>query len=286
MKRLLYFLFLTVIAFNSRSQVVNNLVVFCNDGEPFTLIMNGEKYNLNPQTKLRVTGLTLKKYQVKIIFTNPKLKELNTTLTFFSTGYECEFALNKRGKRKYTMDFFTDKRIEGFDEINKKNEPQKENVTGDLLQTNPVKSNTTNTSSNETNTNNVPNTTTSSPPPSPTNTVLTGTGAIPSHNIPKTKSCDTPLSQAQFEKYKNDILKKTTDSDKKVLATVLIENHCLVTDQVKQLIDVFVADNVKLDIAKKAYEITKDYGNYSRLTEGFKTNGVKDEFKKFLSVQK
>jgi hypothetical protein len=286
MKRFLFFLSFIIFALSSHSQVINNLVVFCNDGEPFTLIMNGEKYNLSPQTKLRVTGLTLKKYQVKIIFTNPKLKELNTTLTFFNTGYECEFALNKRGKKKYTMDFFTDKRIEGFDEINRKNEPQKDNTTNDLLQSTPVKSNTMNTSSNNTDNGNTPGTNASNPSSSPTNTALTGTGAIPSHNIPTIKNCDTPLSQAQFEKYKGDILRKTNDADKKVLATILIENHCLVTDQVKQLVDVFVADNVKLDIAKKAYDITKDYSNYSKLTDVFTNSGVKDEFKKFLSIRK
>jgi hypothetical protein len=250
--------------------------VFCNDGEPFTLIMNGERYNMEPQTKVRVTGLTLKKYAVKIIFTNPKIKEHTTTLTFFNTGYECEFALNKHGKKRYSMDYFTEKRIEGFDAINQSE--QEESVKGNTPKP-----------SEDTQVHSIPSTNTvnSAPPVTPTNTVLTGTGAIPSHNIPKSgRNCYTPLSPKQFDKYKSDILKKTTDDDKKVLAIILIENHCLITEQVKQLVDVFVADNVKLDIAKKAYEITKDNSNYSKLADVFLTTGVKEEFRKFLSIKK
>src|SRR6187431_2666724 len=87
------------------SQVINNLVVFSNDGDKFTLILNGEKQNLYPETKVRVVDLNLKVYKVNIIFENQKLQPHSTTLTFFSTNTECVFAINKRGGKKHSMDY-------------------------------------------------------------------------------------------------------------------------------------------------------------------------------------
>lgn len=110
MKRLFLSLFISL-AFTAFSQTINNMVVFCNDGEPFTLILNGERINMEPQTRVVAKGLTLKKYQTKVIFKNENIKEANTTITFFSSGYECEFSLNRKSKRKYKIEYFTETKI-------------------------------------------------------------------------------------------------------------------------------------------------------------------------------
>lgn len=98
-------------AFSASSQIVNNLVIFCNESEPFTLILNGERINMTPQTRVKVENLTVEKYQTKVIFSNPKIKEANTVITFFNTGYECEFVLKKKGKKKYRIEYFTERKI-------------------------------------------------------------------------------------------------------------------------------------------------------------------------------
>jgi hypothetical protein len=265
--------FLIIIAFFtclvSYSQVVNNLIVFCNDGEPFTLIMNGERYNNDPQTKVRATGLTLKKYQVRIIFQNPKIKETKTTLTFFSTGRECEFALNRHGK-KYKMDYFTEKAIEGFEQINSDGKGQSQSA--------PVKNEEASQITNVNSTAPAASPTVNSQPASPPEPI-TGTSPAP-------VKCNTPLNQAEFEKYKNDILKKATDAEKKAIANMLVDGNCLLTNQVKEILGLFASDVMKLEFAKKAYSNTKDFINYSNLTETFISAPVKEEFKKFLSNKK
>ena len=123
MKRLFLslFLFCTVIGF---SQTVNNMVLFCNDPEPFTLILNGERINMEPQTRVVAKGLTLKKYQAKVIFKNSNIKEATTTITFFSSGFECEFSLNKKGKKKYKIEYFTERKIPETEQPNDKTEPK------------------------------------------------------------------------------------------------------------------------------------------------------------------
>jgi hypothetical protein len=115
--KLRYSLFLWITFFTLqlavKAQIVNNLVVFSNEGERFTLILDGLKENQTPATNVRVVGLDLKVYQVKVIFENKRLKDVNTTLTFFRTGKECVFGLNKHGK-KHTMDYVSEKEIDGF----------------------------------------------------------------------------------------------------------------------------------------------------------------------------
>src|SRR4051794_7594285 len=108
MKRL-FFLLGCFVFLNGSSQTINNMVLFCNDGEPFTLILNGERINMEPQTRVKVEGLTLKKYQAKVIFKNKKLKESNTTITFFSTCFECDFGVNRVSKKKFRIEYFTDR---------------------------------------------------------------------------------------------------------------------------------------------------------------------------------
>ncbi len=110
MKRLFLLLFFFSACLVS-AQIVNNLVVFCNEGEQFTVILNGERVNTTPQTRVKAENLTVKKYQTKIIFNNPKIKEANTVITFFGTGNECEFVLKKKGKRKYKVEYFTERKI-------------------------------------------------------------------------------------------------------------------------------------------------------------------------------
>lgn len=67
MKTILSFLFITVFALNSFAQE-SNLTIFSEDGLPFYLILNGIRQNEQPETNVRVNGLTSDYYTTKIIF--------------------------------------------------------------------------------------------------------------------------------------------------------------------------------------------------------------------------
>ncbi|MFI5141505.1 MAG: hypothetical protein ACHQII_04030, partial [Bacteroidia bacterium] len=113
-RNLLFVFFFYAIQFTIKAQIVNNLVIFSNEGQPFTLILDGLKENQTPATNVRVVGLDLKAYQVKVIFENKKLKDANTTITFFKTGKECVFGLIKKGKKKHIIEYVSEKEIDGF----------------------------------------------------------------------------------------------------------------------------------------------------------------------------
>jgi hypothetical protein len=59
----------------------SNLIFFAENGEPFTIIMNGLKYNEVPATNIKLTDLTAPAtYKVKAIFQDASLGEVNKTI--------------------------------------------------------------------------------------------------------------------------------------------------------------------------------------------------------------
>jgi len=59
----------------------SNLIFFAENGEPFTIIMNGLKYNEVPATNIKLTDLTAPAtYKVKVIFQDASSGEVNKTL--------------------------------------------------------------------------------------------------------------------------------------------------------------------------------------------------------------
>ena len=59
----------------------SNLIFFAENGEPFTIIMNGLKYNDVPATNIKLTDLTAPAtYKVKAIFQDASLGEVNKTI--------------------------------------------------------------------------------------------------------------------------------------------------------------------------------------------------------------
>jgi hypothetical protein len=258
------------------------MVVFCNDGEPFTLILNGERINIEPQTRVRVENLPLKKYQAKVVFKNSKLKESNTTITFFSHCFECEFGVNRVSKKKFKIQYFTDRRIEGCDGIQTSENSTNNNSTQNTTNT------TTETTSNTTQT----QVTETVQPVTPTNTMLTGPGMINNTTISTpadillNRKCDTPMNDVQFLNFKNSVQQLSTDDEKQLKAWAMLEAACITVNQLKQLLNVFFSDNSKYEFAKKVYARTKDNAEFNKLTEVFVDAMVKEKFNRFLQSKK
>jgi len=315
MKKIFLLLLLSlIIQVKVLSQVINNLVVFSNDGEKFTLILNGEKQNLYPESKVRVTDLTLKVYKVNLLFENKNLKPHNTDLTFFSTNAECVFALNKHGK-KHTMDYVTDTPIIP---------PAKQNTT--TTNTNTTGTNTN--SNSNTNTNNNSNTSTTTNSNSSSNssgnsdigiktklgTIGVGSNGIKvggkavnmsvndktktatssvnilGNNISMNKSlktgCKSPMAGLDFDESKKSIVSQKTDSTRMIAAEKIINANCMLTAQVKEIMQLFTTDLTKLHFAKKAYSHTSDLSNYGQLDDIFTSEEGKKDLHNFIKNPK
>jgi hypothetical protein len=313
MKKYLTLSFLLFLYISSFAQVKNNLVIFNNDGEKFILILNGQKYNETPATTVRATDLILKKYQVRIIFENNKIKDHNNNITFFSTGFECVFGLNGRGKRKYTLDYVSETSIE-----------PKAPVTNNSSNTNTNDNTYTETKTTDTYSNtNTPNTNTGNNSNSISikagglNIGLNEKGAIKlgtkegdvnlnakdqsgnlslGHGddainlnkvakVPKV-GCSGPISDVQFETLKKQISSQTSDITKLTAANALIESNCFMTSHIEQLMKLFSTDKSKLEVAKNSYSHTNDLSNYHRTKDVLYEDESKKELSKFIREQK
>lgn len=85
----------------------NNMVIFSEGGERFTLILNGIRQNATPETNVKVTGLNAPNYKVKIIFESKALFDLDQNIYLQwggeSTASNTEYTysiVNKKGKYK------------------------------------------------------------------------------------------------------------------------------------------------------------------------------------------
>ncbi|HXA03119.1 MAG TPA: DUF4476 domain-containing protein [Cytophagaceae bacterium] len=287
-----------------QAPVINNLVVFSNDGEKFTLILNGEKQNQYPDSRIKVADLTLKVYKVTLIFENKKLKTHNTTLTFFSTNEECVFTLNKHGN-KHTMDYVTATAI---------NQPAKQNTTATNTNTTTTATNTstkTNTTTNSSINNNgsedIAIKTSLGTFDVGSNGIKIGGKGVNLNLNEKTKTasssvnvlgntismnksfkigCKSPMSGLDFDESKKTVVSQTTDSTRMIAAEKVINANCMLTAQVKEIMQLFTTDLTKLHFAKKAYSHTSDLSNYGQLDDTFTSEEGKKDLHNFIKNPK
>ncbi|MEO5644209.1 MAG: DUF4476 domain-containing protein [Bacteroidia bacterium] len=64
----------------------NNLVVFSQDGDKFSLIVNGLRQNEKPETNVKVTGLNAANYKVRVIFENGNLAPIDQNIYMMDQG--------------------------------------------------------------------------------------------------------------------------------------------------------------------------------------------------------
>ena len=219
--------------------------MFCNDPEPFTLVLNGIVQNQTPATSVRAEGLTLKVYQARIIFQNHKKKDHNTTITFFSTNTECVFALNPHGKKKYTCDYLSSKPIVPVQQNTVADTSSKTNISGN------------NSSQNNSSQNN-------------------NTGYQPQKiNLP-------PISSGGFTTLVSSIVLLTDITGKKNNVLSILEKSAMNTQQVTQLLNMVDNPEYKLQIAKKAFLSVTDPQNYSSVINSFITDD-KESLQNFIN---
>ena len=86
------------------AQVVNNVIVFSEQGEKFWLVINGVKQNVDPQTTVKVSGLPAPNYKAKVIFENNNIPDLDQNI-FFNDPGEYTYTVKKNKDGKYICRF-------------------------------------------------------------------------------------------------------------------------------------------------------------------------------------
>jgi len=92
MKTILKPLALVAVLFSALSMYAkdNNLVIFSQDGNKFSVILNGLQQNESPATNVKVSGLDAPNYKVKIVFENQAVPPFDQTVYLMEGGAEVD----------------------------------------------------------------------------------------------------------------------------------------------------------------------------------------------------
>lgn len=98
--------------------------------------------------------------------------------------------------------------------------------------------------------------------------------------------CAAPISATEFASVKKTIDTKTFEDSKIKIAKQVIDNNCLMSSQVKEIMMLFTFEETRLDLAKYAYGHTYDIGNYYKLNDAFKFEASIDELDEYIKSNK
>lgn len=102
MKQLFTFLFTVAIAQFCSAQSAS-AVVFSENGEKFTLLLNGEKQNDSPLVNVKLKGLTNEFYQARVDFEDASLPDFTSNTFAVKFGYEATYIVRKNKKGEYVL---------------------------------------------------------------------------------------------------------------------------------------------------------------------------------------
>ncbi len=94
MKKILTLFVFMLFFLYSFSQQKANLVIFCEEGLDFVVMLNGVKQNPFPESNVKISGLDQEVYNVQIIFSDPMLPQIRKSV-FVSPGYETVLTIRK-----------------------------------------------------------------------------------------------------------------------------------------------------------------------------------------------
>ena len=303
----------------------SNLVFFTENGEAFTIFLNGVNQNTTPQTNVKVTNLNAVNYHVKIIFNDKSLGEIDKNI-FFNKGKEITYAVKQNKKGVYTLKFRgevpiaqapqssnnqnvvkytttpatssttvtyteTTTSTSDNDDNNQANSSVNINISGDDTGMNFNLKVTdpdaaTNQASSKTTTTYTTTTTTTSSSSSNINQSQATTQTGNVSNYNGKTGCNVPMTQTDFLSAKQTIASKDFEDSKLTIAKQITSSNCLLASQVKEIMQIFEYEDSKLEYAKFAYSHTYDIGNYFKVNDAFEYESSIDELNEYINSQK
>lgn len=319
----IFLLLILFAAFTVKSFAQYNLIVFAEQGEKFWLIINGVKQNTDPQTNVKVTDLPANSYKMKVIFEDNNLPDMDKNLFFNDLGeYTFNIKKNNKGEyvlRPVSMvPIPATAAVVPNQYVIVYGAPAPTTTT---VVTAPGtvthQTTTTTTTGNPDNVNlnvgvnvggtgvginmnvndGIGSSTTQQTTTTTTtySTVTTTSGDIIRHEQPTSPvvvyvpgyggpvGCPVPMDPADFAAAKNSIALKSFESTKLEMAKQITNSNCFVTEQVKEIMQLFDFEASKLDFAKYAYGHTYDKGNYFKVNDTFEFDSSVSELNDYIN---
>jgi hypothetical protein len=296
MKHLLTLTLALFIVTAAKSQT-SNLAFFTENGERFSVILNGMLQNDQPETNIVVTDLPAPSYKVKIIFEDKNLKEFSKTL-YVNPGSETTYAVKYVKKKGYTLrmmnsfpveqdhDMIPGQMVVGY---NPQGVSTNTGAATTIVNTTTINNNVTISANGVGNNVNVVNSNdgAGSQQAGSLTGINTETGAVhpepyvlPDYYGPY--GCPRPMSRGDFEQAKASIASKSFEDSKFTIAKQIIQSNCLLSLQVKEIMLLFTFESTRLDFAKFAYAYTLDLRNYYKLNDAFTFESSIDDLDRYI----
>ena len=259
----------------------SNLVIFTQDNEPFTVILNGVQQSPNPETNVKITGLNAPSYKLKIIFQDQSKPEIDKTI-YLQPETEVTYEVLKNKNGVWVVRFLNKIPL---DEIAEQHQDQHVYIftatprmkstttvsqtttvsTGGLLGGASVTTSTTKTTSNS-------------------NVQEDHEGNQEQHfDYSGPRGCPRPMNPHSFDQALESISSKSFESSKLTIAKQIVGANCLLCAQVKEIMRLFTFESNRLEFAKYAYKYTWDINNYFLLNDAFEFESSIDELNKYIN---
>jgi hypothetical protein len=296
---------------------LTNLVFFSENGEHFSVVLNGILQNGKPETNIKIVRLPAPSYKLKIIFVGTKIPDINKTL-IFQQGTETTFVIRKNSKGVYVIRFMnqvdlaqvppspSDQIIVPYTSvpapsitINQTNTVNQTNIIqGGPIVTNPVNASPTPTGGVITINNETQQTNPSSGDQQPQADGQHSREINPHNTFDPHKNpykmpgyhgkigCPYPMTEDDFKSMKESINSKSFEDSKLQVAKQVTEVNCMLASQIKEILTLFNFEATRLEFAKYAYDHTYDLSNYYKVKDAFQFEGSGRELDGYIKEKK
>ncbi len=316
---LINLLFLFFICFDGFSQSTSNLVLFSENGEKFTVSVDGEIKNSEPEANVKITNLTGDFHRVMVSFQDKSLGSVNQNLML------------EPGLEQKAIIVFTKK---GTWSIRPFGEPTALSTTTPTTPTAPTPPQPTATSSAPA----TPAPTATSPPPAPNapptpstnvfsmdvnvnensvgmNVKMSDTGGVhiaideggtgyettetsittierstdssTSQNLARVEVVDdcSAMAGGDFAEAVKSIESKSFEDSKVTTANQVLKGNCLSTDQIEKVMELMTFEESKINFAKAAHDRCPDPQNYWKLNDAFTFESSIDDLNDYINAK-
>jgi len=289
MIKILISLSFILLSFISQAEFYSHCTLFAENGEKFTVFLNGEKKNDEASERVRMINLTQSYYSIKIVFEDATIPNIERKIFNVQNAdgapVDVTYVLKRNKKAEMGLYWKSQTAYPGYIETNKPTvvvvnggnqvvqqtttttiEPVKSGVSVNIGGLGGSVSFNTGANTNTTSTEQTTTTVISTTPPTTTNLPCSG-------NI---------LGEQDYNSAISSIKARTTTEGKMLSAKQIISNNCLSVAQLKTIVKLFEFEESRLELSKYAYSYTIDKGNYYKLNDIFTSESSIDELNKAI----
>jgi hypothetical protein len=313
--KILFYCSIFLFALNASAQS-SGLEFFTEEGENFTLTINGVRTNAVPTTNVKMDGLSGDGVKVRIVF--EKQIPPFDKFVMLTPGETSVFAIRKNKKGEYALRMVST----GPSSTSPVEESQipsphpsvENNPTGAIHTSVSTTSTTSQTAdagnvSMSMNVNGVtmganvvvnenqpgiavtvaagmPTHVTTTTTVTSSSTVISSDEKIETQNVQRSQETSCSMSATDYNAVVSSVKSKSFADIKLTVLKQAIKNQCVEASQVKSLADLLSFEEDKLDFAKFAYDYTSDKKNYYRVNDAFAHESTIDELNDFLESKR